>query len=137
MWVKDGKLDVSIKRRGKRQADDHKFVLAVNCTGPLGSISQTSDPLLKSLFEAGSAKPDALDLGLEVDDTVADRGFGPRLGAGTAHQGPLLGNHRGSRYQGPSGASRQRYREGIGPCRAVLKMATWSAARPRWRCRTR
>jgi uncharacterized NAD(P)/FAD-binding protein YdhS len=68
MWVKDGKLDVSIKRRGKRQADDHKFVLAVNCTGPLGSISQASDPLLKSLFEAGSAKPDTLDLGLEVDD---------------------------------------------------------------------
>lgn len=68
MWVKDGKLDVSIRRRGKRQADDHKFVLAVNCTGPLGAISQSKDPLLASLFEADLAKPDALDLGLEVDE---------------------------------------------------------------------
>jgi uncharacterized NAD(P)/FAD-binding protein YdhS len=68
MWVKDNKLDVSIKRRGKRQADDHKFVLAINCTGPLGAISLSKDPLLASLFEAGLAKPDALDLGLEVDE---------------------------------------------------------------------
>jgi uncharacterized NAD(P)/FAD-binding protein YdhS len=67
MWVKDGKLDVAIRRRGKRDADDHKFVLAVNCTGPLGAMSQTRDPLLKSLLDAGLAMPDALDLGLEVD----------------------------------------------------------------------
>ena len=67
MWVKDNKLDVSILRRGKRQVDDHKFVLAVNCTGPLGSIAHSKDPLLASLFEAGLAKPDALDLGLAVD----------------------------------------------------------------------
>jgi uncharacterized NAD(P)/FAD-binding protein YdhS len=67
MWVKDNKLDVSIKRRGRRETDDHKFVLAVNCTGPLGSISQSKDPLLTSLFEAGLAKPDALDIGLSVD----------------------------------------------------------------------
>jgi uncharacterized NAD(P)/FAD-binding protein YdhS len=68
LWVKDGKLDVSIKQRGKRQAGDHSFVLAINCTGPLGAISRTSDPLLKGLFEAGLARPDVLDLGLEVDE---------------------------------------------------------------------
>ena len=67
MWAKDGKLDVAIKRRRKREATDHVFMLAVNCTGPLGSISASQDPLLKSLFDAGLAKPDALDLGLEVD----------------------------------------------------------------------
>ena len=67
MWVKDGKLDVSIKRRGQRNTVDHDFALAVNCTGPLGEISRTQDPLLKSLFEAGLARPDALDLGLAVD----------------------------------------------------------------------
>jgi uncharacterized NAD(P)/FAD-binding protein YdhS len=39
----------------------------VNCTGPLGSMSASQDPLLNRLFEAGLAKPDALDLGLEVD----------------------------------------------------------------------
>lgn len=68
MWAKDGKLDVAIKRRGKREATDHVFSLAVNCTGPLGSISASQDPLLKSLFDAGLAKPDALDVGLEVDE---------------------------------------------------------------------
>jgi uncharacterized NAD(P)/FAD-binding protein YdhS len=67
MWVDGQQLDVAIRRRGRRQASDHKFALAVNCTGPLGSMSATRDPLLLSLFEAGLAKPDALDLGLEVD----------------------------------------------------------------------
>jgi uncharacterized NAD(P)/FAD-binding protein YdhS len=80
MWVKDHLLDVSIRRRGKRQADDHKFVLAINCTGPLGSISQTRDPLLKGLFEAGQARPDPLDIGLEVDDQSRVQG-GERLWA--------------------------------------------------------
>ena len=50
--------------------DDAKsvsFGLAVNCTGPLGSISESDDPLLGSLFEGGHARPDSLDLGLEVD----------------------------------------------------------------------
>lgn len=67
MWVKDGMLDVSIKRRGRKQAEDHAFALAVNCTGPLGEISRSNDPLLQSLFAAGLARPDPLDLGLEVD----------------------------------------------------------------------
>jgi uncharacterized NAD(P)/FAD-binding protein YdhS len=74
MWVKGNKLDVSIKRRGQKQAEDHSFALAVNCTGPLGSISATKDTLLKGLFEAGLAKPDALDLGLDVDERSRVRG---------------------------------------------------------------
>ena len=67
MWVDGQQLVVTIKRRGKGQATDHRFALAVNCTGPLGSISDSRDPLLKSLFEAGMARADALDLGLEID----------------------------------------------------------------------
>jgi len=68
MWAKDGKLDVAIKRRGKRESTDQAFALAINCTGPLGSISASEDPLLKGLFDAALAKPDALDLGIEVDE---------------------------------------------------------------------
>ena len=67
MWTDGQKLDVAIRRRGQKQAVDHRFALAVNCTGPLGSISASPDPLLQSLFEQGLARPDALDLGLEVD----------------------------------------------------------------------
>jgi uncharacterized NAD(P)/FAD-binding protein YdhS len=68
MWAKDGKLDVAIRRRGKREATDQVFALAINCTGPLGSISASDDPILKSLFDAALAEPDVLDLGIEVDE---------------------------------------------------------------------
>ena len=67
MWVTDGTLDVAIKRRGKAGTVDHQFALAINCTGPLGSISASGDGVLRSLFEAGLARADGLDLGLEVD----------------------------------------------------------------------
>jgi len=87
MWVKDNKLDVSILRRGKRQADDHKFVLAVNCTGPLGSIAQSKDPLLASLFEAGLARPDPLDLGLAVDGNSRVQGAGRAWALGPLTKG--------------------------------------------------
>ena len=49
MAVSGQQLEVAIQRRGQRQATDHRFALAVNCTGPLGSISQSADALLKGL----------------------------------------------------------------------------------------
>jgi uncharacterized NAD(P)/FAD-binding protein YdhS len=39
-----------------------------NCTGPLGDIGQTRDPLLKALLTGGGASADKLRLGLEVDE---------------------------------------------------------------------
>jgi uncharacterized NAD(P)/FAD-binding protein YdhS len=68
MWVTDGVLGVSIRRRGKAATANHQFALAINCTGPLGSISASGDGVLRSLFDAGLARADALDLGLGVDD---------------------------------------------------------------------
>ena len=68
MWAENGQLGVSICRRWKREASEQQFSLSVNCTGPLGSISASGDPLLKNLLETGLARADALDLGLEVDD---------------------------------------------------------------------
>ena len=68
LWTEGGKLNASIRQRSKREAMEHEFSLAVNCTGPLGSISASNDPLLKDLLEAGLARADELDLGLEVDD---------------------------------------------------------------------
>jgi uncharacterized NAD(P)/FAD-binding protein YdhS len=62
-----GVLRVAIQRRGMNDAKAVNFGLAVNCTGPLGSISESEDPLLNSLFDGGHARPDSLDLGLEVD----------------------------------------------------------------------
>ncbi|HEY0630149.1 MAG TPA: FAD-dependent oxidoreductase, partial [Sphingomicrobium sp.] len=68
MWAGNQKLSVAIQRRGRSDAMTHEFALAVNCTGPLGSISESKNPLLASLFDAGLARPDSLDLGLEVDE---------------------------------------------------------------------
>jgi uncharacterized NAD(P)/FAD-binding protein YdhS len=67
-WNANGMLSISIRRRGRAEAVDHEFALAVNCTGPSGSISKGEDPLLRSLIETSVARPDDLDLGLQVDD---------------------------------------------------------------------
>jgi uncharacterized NAD(P)/FAD-binding protein YdhS len=67
MSEENGQLSVAIQRRGMEGAKSVGFGLAVNCTGPLGAISESDDPLLNSLFDRGHARPDSLDLGLEVD----------------------------------------------------------------------
>ena len=67
MREENGAISVAIQRRGMENAKSVKFGLAVNCTGPLGAISESDDPLLNSLFEGNHARPDSLDLGLEVD----------------------------------------------------------------------
>jgi uncharacterized NAD(P)/FAD-binding protein YdhS len=60
-------LVAGIKRRGMDEIGTRGFALGVNATGPLGSISRSGDPLLKGMFEAGLARPDHLELGIEVD----------------------------------------------------------------------
>ena len=79
MWPEGAQLGVTLRKRGPvRIASDHggassssveerRFALAVNCTGPLGSIVASGDPLITSLFTQGLARPDALCLGIEVD----------------------------------------------------------------------
>ncbi|HEU0043737.1 FAD/NAD(P)-binding protein [Sphingomonas sp.] len=39
----------------------------VNCTGPQGDLTRTTEPLLRVLRERGAIRPDPLRLGLEVD----------------------------------------------------------------------
>ena len=38
-----------------------------NCTGPLGTLSRTRDPMLRQLLEGGHGARDSLGIGLEVD----------------------------------------------------------------------
>jgi uncharacterized NAD(P)/FAD-binding protein YdhS len=40
----------------------------VNCTGPEGRITRVHDPLIRQLLASGRARPDALGIGLEVDE---------------------------------------------------------------------
>ena len=39
----------------------------INCTGPLGDLLRSTDPLLRALRERGDARPDVLHLGIDVD----------------------------------------------------------------------
>jgi uncharacterized NAD(P)/FAD-binding protein YdhS len=61
-------LDVEIRRRGAGEARRMRFAYAFNCTGPLHAIEHTRDPLLRSLFDSGAARPDALGIGLAIDE---------------------------------------------------------------------
>ena len=60
-------LIAGIQRRGRSETREQHFALGVNCTGPLGAIGRSEDGVLKSLFEAGLARPDWLGMGLDVD----------------------------------------------------------------------
>ncbi len=81
--VVEGGVEVEIRRRGRRElSPTHKFAYAFNCTGPLGAIGRTRDPLLRVLLEDGAVRADGLGIGLEVDPRN-------RAGAGVWALGPL------------------------------------------------
>ncbi|MFL6751869.1 MAG: FAD/NAD(P)-binding protein [Sphingomicrobium sp.] len=63
-----GELEVIIRRRGSATPQAMRVDYAFNCTGPLHSIARTKDTLLRSLLDAGEARPDQLGIGLEVDE---------------------------------------------------------------------
>lgn len=55
----------------------------VNCTGPLGDLMQTTEPLLRRLCERRLIRPDAAHVGIEVDNQAhtinVDGGINPTL----------------------------------------------------------
>jgi uncharacterized NAD(P)/FAD-binding protein YdhS len=60
-------LNVVIKPRGCAASPPEGFAYVFNCTGPMGTISRTRDPMLRGLLEDGLVKPDDLGMGLDVD----------------------------------------------------------------------
>ena len=67
----DGGLVAVIRQRGAAANDAaRRFAVGINCTGPLHAITHTRDAVLRSLLDAGLAEPDALGIGLKVDDGV-------------------------------------------------------------------
>jgi uncharacterized NAD(P)/FAD-binding protein YdhS len=65
--TKDG-MEVELRRRGSGAPQRIAFAYAFNCTGPLHSIDRTRDPLLRTLLDTRTARPDHLGIGLEVDE---------------------------------------------------------------------
>lgn len=81
-------LDVRLERRGGRGEMHRQVAAIVNCTGPAG-IGATSNPLVRSILDSGLARPDALALGLDVDDASRVLGRDGRVRDGLFAVGPL------------------------------------------------
>ena len=71
----DGAIEVEINRRGhalppapSRQREEEKFAVGFNCTGPLGAIRRTRDPMLRPLLDEGLVTADDMGMGLAVDE---------------------------------------------------------------------
>jgi uncharacterized NAD(P)/FAD-binding protein YdhS len=62
----DGKIAVTLRRRGQSALATHVFDAIINCTGATGSLIEDS-PLLTSLAEAGLIQADAMGAGIDVD----------------------------------------------------------------------
>ena len=63
-----GGIEVEIMRRGSASSESRTFAVGFNCTGPLGAIKRTRDPLLKQLLDDGVIAADDMVMGLAVDE---------------------------------------------------------------------
>jgi len=64
--AEDG-VDVTWTPRGQSAPEVRRVAQVVNCTGPRGDLGYPGDPLMMSLLSAGLVRPDACQLGVDVD----------------------------------------------------------------------
>ena len=64
----DGGVKVEIALRGRGKAETRTFDTVVNCTGPLGAMARTRDPMLRAMLDEGTIGVDHLGIALEVDE---------------------------------------------------------------------
>jgi uncharacterized NAD(P)/FAD-binding protein YdhS len=62
----------------------------VNCTGPSSDLSRVDRPLVRQLLESGLARPDALHLGIDADETLRAIGSDGGPVQNLYAMGPLL-----------------------------------------------
>lgn len=67
--LNDGVVEVSWRPRHKKRPIRNRFDLVINCTGPLGSIQHSTEPVIRHLLEQGYGRPDPLGLGMQVNDS--------------------------------------------------------------------
>lgn len=61
-------IHVAFRRRGSDATETLLAQRIVNCTGPLGDLARTEEPLLQKLAASGRIRPDAAHLGIDVDN---------------------------------------------------------------------
>jgi uncharacterized NAD(P)/FAD-binding protein YdhS len=64
--ILDGKIGVTMRRRGQTALETHSFDAIINCTGATGPLIEDSR-LLASMAEAGLIQVDVLGSGIDVD----------------------------------------------------------------------
>jgi uncharacterized NAD(P)/FAD-binding protein YdhS len=89
-------VEVSWRPRGQTTTRTLLAAQVVNCTGPRGVRASADDPLLASLIAAGLVRPDACDLGVDVDSRSRAIGAGGQANASLFAVGPLT---RGQFYE--------------------------------------
>jgi len=76
-------ISIAMRGRGQHMVERLTVSRVVNCTGPLGDLRRTTDPLLQNLYARGAIRPDPLAIGIDVDQqchAIADDGSAqPRL----------------------------------------------------------
>ncbi|MDT8757580.1 FAD/NAD(P)-binding protein [Sphingomonas psychrotolerans] len=61
-------IEIGFRRRGNDAPETLLAQRIVNCTGPLGDLARTQEPLLQKLAARGLIRPDAAHLGIDVDN---------------------------------------------------------------------
>ena len=107
--TEDG-VEVEIARRGRDRTELRRFDTVVNCTGPLGAMARSANPVVRQMLDDGLIAVDPLGIGLDVDER--DRAGDRRLGARADDQGEILGDYRRARYTRAGGGGGRRYRDG-------------------------
>ncbi len=75
----DNGITMTWRRRGNDAPETLTAQRIINCTGPQGDLTRTTEPLLASLRDRGIIRPDAARIGLDVDGcarTIAADGRG-------------------------------------------------------------
>lgn len=80
---RDGDAVLAVYRpRGRRRVVSRRFDLVINCTGPLGRVADSTDPLIRDILTKGFAAPDPMGLGFQVNADgalVVDGAASPHL----------------------------------------------------------
>ena len=85
----DGGVAVTWRPRGTERTLRTTVRRVVNCTGPLGDLHRTHEPLLRAMLDRGAIRADPARLGIEVDRSTAVVGADGRSSTRLFAIGPM------------------------------------------------
>jgi len=75
-------VNVEFLRRGRQESETRRFDTIFNCTGPLGAMARTVNPVVRQMLDDGLIAVDPLGIALDVDER-------DRAGDGVWALGPM------------------------------------------------